>query len=261
VPEHGFTDVDGQPRPRDWVRCLDALAREPFYREYKAKLVALLDPRASGHYLDLGCGVGDDARRLRADVGARVVGLDASHTLLREALGRGLESSLQADAHMLPLRSAAFDGVFADRVFQHLADPDRALAEVVRVLRPGGRVVLADPDYSTQPMNFPDRELARDVFQFRAYHGLRNGTLAGRMADRLRQVGLRRVEAQKLRLDVRDPSAVDHVMGLRSWARTAAAAGEMTRDRAERWEQLYDENYIGNSRDHYRVWGVWNCFS
>jgi len=62
-----------------------------------------------------------------------------------------------ADAHSLPFPSESFDGAWADRTFQHLADPLAALRELVRVVRPGGRIVIADPDYGTQVVNIPIR--------------------------------------------------------------------------------------------------------
>jgi SAM-dependent methyltransferase len=146
-----------------------------------------------------------------------------------------------ADAEALPFPSGIVDGCWSDRTFQHLADPHRALVELLRVMKPGATIVVVDPDYGTQAMEFPDQGLARMVFSFRARHMLRNGTLAHQMKNRFVEAGLDDVSVEEKKLVVRDPASVDNVMGLRSWARTALAQGRMSDAEVERWETLYDE--------------------
>jgi SAM-dependent methyltransferase len=187
--------------------------------------------------VDIGAGVGTDA----LTIGGSVIGVDCSLTMCRESHARGLTMPVVADAEALPLSSGVVDGCWSDRTFQHLAHPERALHEMVRVLKPGGTIVVVDPDYGTQRMELPDQHLARKVLDFRAHHALRNGTLAHQMADRFGQAGLEHVSVEAKTLVVRDPRAVDNAMGLRSWARAASTQGMMTDDEASRWEALYDE--------------------
>lgn len=235
--EHGFTRVDEDERPAAWIECLDTLHAEPFYREYKARVRALLAPRATGLYLEVGAGAGADALAL----GARVVAVDRSATMCREARARGARLGVRADAEVLPLPSGLVDGCWSDRTFQHLAHPGRALAELVRVAKPGATILVVDPDYGTQAMDFPDPALARKVFDFRARHALRNGTLAHEMGDRFRAADLADVRVEEKRLTVRDPASVGNVLGLRSWARGASARGLMDEGEVRRWETSYDE--------------------
>jgi ubiquinone/menaquinone biosynthesis C-methylase UbiE len=235
--EHGFTRVDEEAKPGAWVECLDRLNREPFYRAYKDRVRTILAPRATGRYLEIGVGVATDALA----VGATVIGVDRSLTMCRESRARGLRLALVADAEALPLRSGLVDGCWADRTFQHLAHPKRALAEMIRALKPGGTIVVVDPDYGTQVMEFPDQTLARKVLDFRARHALRNGTLAHRMAGRFVEAGLEHVSIETRTLIVRDPLSLDEVLGLRSWARAASTQGIMNDNEVKRWEILYDE--------------------
>jgi SAM-dependent methyltransferase len=88
--------------------------------------------------LDLGCGTG----RLMVDLeAARVVGIDLSLGMLREARAKGLAVAC-ADAHVLPFANEAFDLVLAaNAVFRYLR-LDEALAEAARVLAPRGRLAL-----------------------------------------------------------------------------------------------------------------------
>jgi hypothetical protein len=111
---------------------------------------------------------------------------------------------------------------------------------MVRVTAPGGRVVLADPDYDTQVLDIDDQELARAVLRFRADHLLRHGTLAHRHAGMLTGFGLTDVVVEARPLVVRDPNAVDHVMGLRTWAATAARRGLLAPARAAAFEAEVD---------------------
>jgi SAM-dependent methyltransferase len=69
----------------------------------------------------------------------------------------------RADATQLPFEDASFDGCRASRVFGHLREPERALAEMVRVARPGARIVVADGDLDLLAIDIPDRALARKV--------------------------------------------------------------------------------------------------
>jgi SAM-dependent methyltransferase len=239
--QHAFTNVDATERPADWVACLDKLHAEPFYREYKDRVRAILSPRVGNLYLELGAGVGTDAIKL----GAKVIAVDRSLTMCRETQARGRISCVAADAHALPFRSDLADGCWSDRTFQHLADPERALRELTRVTKAGSTIVVVDPDYGTQAMPFPDQPLADRVTAFRAHHLLRNGTLAHRMSELFVQVGLRDVSVEEKRLIVRDPRSMDNVLGLRTWARTAAERGIMEGDEAERWESLYDQVVAG----------------
>lgn len=108
--------------------------------------------RAGQVVVDLGCGDGTFARFLAAEVGSagKVVAVDADEDMVdaaREAdVGRGGVAIdwMAASAYETGLDDASVDLVFARHLFQHLTDPARALAEIDRILKPGGRVVLLD---------------------------------------------------------------------------------------------------------------------
>jgi SAM-dependent methyltransferase len=92
--------------------------------------------------LDLGCGEGQ-LSRLAAAAGAAVVGTDLSWAQVHEARRRGGGPSFaRAAAGGLPFAAGAFDHVVACLVFEHIGDADAAIAEVARVLAPGGRFTL-----------------------------------------------------------------------------------------------------------------------
>src|SRR5262245_9576346 len=88
--------------------------------------------------LDAGCGTGELCRRL-ADRGARVSGIDRCEGLIGRARVLAPEAGLaQADAHALPFESGRFDLATSVLVLHYLQAPGQALAELARVVRPGG---------------------------------------------------------------------------------------------------------------------------
>ena len=114
---------------------------DPEYTEQILPLIAEHLP-ATGRMLDVGCGEGQVAR-VAAEQGLEVVGVDPSHTQVLLARERASGPSyLQGSATGLGVGDESVDVVVACLVFEHIADVDAALAEVVRVLRPGGRFLF-----------------------------------------------------------------------------------------------------------------------
>ena len=106
--------------------------------------------------LDAGCGVGDVARTMAGKYKLRVTGIDILDFNLAEARARSAQAGLterttflDGDYHNLQFPDETFDGVYTMETFVHAADPERALAEFLRVLRPGGRLVMFE--YSRTP--------------------------------------------------------------------------------------------------------------
>jgi SAM-dependent methyltransferase len=110
--------------------------------EYEEQILPLAEECLSGadHVLDIGCGEGQ-ITRLAARLGARrAVGIDPTTAQLDEAVARGGGPVYaRADAAALPFADARFDAAVACLVFEHIRAVDDAIAEVARVLRPGGR--------------------------------------------------------------------------------------------------------------------------
>jgi SAM-dependent methyltransferase len=101
--------------------------------------VAELDPR---RVLEVGCGEGELAARLVEELGVELVAIDQSTRMVELARARGVEAQV-GDVQELEFEDASFDAVVAAWVLFHVPSLVRALAEIARVLRPGGRLVAA----------------------------------------------------------------------------------------------------------------------
>ncbi|WP_242889579.1 class I SAM-dependent methyltransferase [Actinomadura litoris] len=106
--------------------------------------------RPGATVLDAGCGTGRALPALRAAAGptGRVFAVDLTPEMLAVArtTGRAHHATLLvADARRLPFAAARFDAVFAAGLVQHLPDPATGLAELARVTRPGGRLIIFHP--------------------------------------------------------------------------------------------------------------------
>ena len=102
---------------------------------------------------------------------------------------------LQDDVLHLHFEDAYFDACFSINTFQHLPDPDRALSQLVRVTKPGGRIAVADPDHELVAIDTPYGEVNRKFLQFRS-DSLKQGGLAHRLYGLFRQRGLADVRVE-----------------------------------------------------------------
>jgi ubiquinone/menaquinone biosynthesis C-methylase UbiE len=149
-----WQDLDGADEPERLLSFLDAVAELPALAAAKQRSFTLLRARAGARLLDAGCGTGVDVLKLLELVlpGGEVVGVDASEraiaTARRNADGRPGVRFEHADIAALPFSDACFDGARADRTVHHIALPELAVAELARVTRPGGAIVISEATFT-----------------------------------------------------------------------------------------------------------------
>jgi SAM-dependent methyltransferase len=196
----------------DRVHALDAV------QGYKDRTFALMAGSGT-RVCDVGCGTGDDVATLRHWLRAscEIVGVDANPALIGEAQHRhrhlaGVEFRV-ADAHALPFPDGSFDAVRSDRVLQHVEDPAAVVAELVRVTRSGGTVVLADTDWDTLVVDVGDRAL--ELAATRALAGRSRHPGVGRTLPRLlREAGAPVLTIEPRLVATSDRRLADALLGL-----------------------------------------------
>ncbi|MEU4427776.1 methyltransferase domain-containing protein [Actinoplanes sp. NPDC024001] len=151
-----FADIDGLPVQMSEI-VLDALtemSRHPEIRRVRRVAFDELRPAPGQRLMDAGSGAGEVARLLAAETGPRgeVIALDHSASITAAAIRRHDGSNVRyvtGDVAAIDLPADSVDGVWCERVLQHVDDADRAIAELARVTRPGGRICLVDTDWAS----------------------------------------------------------------------------------------------------------------
>jgi len=112
-----------------------------------AELTELLRLPTAGTMLDAGGGTGRVSAALRGLVGTMVVS-DLSHNMLRQASAKGGLDTVRAHAERLPFPDRSFDRLLVVDALHHFCHQRDALGDLLRVLKPGGRLVIEEPDYT-----------------------------------------------------------------------------------------------------------------
>ena len=236
----GFADVDGGEELSVYTGCLSLLDSLPYYREVKRRSYELLGLAPGLAVLEVGCGIGDDALRMAELVapGGRVVGIDASARMIGEAAARppdGLPVEfLRGDARCLPFGDALFDRCRVDRTLQHIQRPEEAVAEMVRVLAPGGLLLAYDNDWETFTVSGPDRVTSGAIEQLWT-NSFVNPSI-GRDLERLfAAAGVVDIRGFPSVSVITDFDVADRAYNLRQTAHRAAVQGLVTAERGAAW--------------------------
>jgi arsenite methyltransferase len=155
---------------------------------------AALQPQEGARILDVGCGPGFYVVELLDRVGPEgfVVGVDKSADMLaiarQRARGHANVDFREGEATAVPVDDGEFDAAVSVQVLEYVADVDRALVELHRALRPAGRAVLWDVDWTTLSWHSEDPERMRRVLRAWDRH-LAHPALPRTLAARLRRAG------------------------------------------------------------------------
>jgi ubiquinone/menaquinone biosynthesis C-methylase UbiE len=235
---HLFTQVDRTEDPDFFVRFMDEAQRPEGIQASKRLMLERAALTSGDAVLDVGCGPGDDLFEMMEHVGpaGRLVGVDASEVMIAEARRRAEERGLPitfeaGDATAVPFADGAFDVCRAARVLEHLDDPGGALAEIVRVTRPGGRIVVFDFDWDTLIIDHPDRHTTRDIVLSYA-DSIRNGWIGRQLPRLFREQGVGSLSVDPVQVFVHYALAElflgSHLVALQE-------DGALTPDQAEGW--------------------------
>jgi SAM-dependent methyltransferase len=212
----GFRNVDHEADLAKFKACLGFMQGLPSFIAYKNRALELMRLAPGQVVADLGCGLGNDVKKIAnyAYDNAKTIGVDGSRALLAEArqtcAGLANVALVQADLHDLPLATGTLDAVRVDRTLQHVADPKKVIAEMHRVLKPGGWLVCAEPDWGTFAIDCADPATAALVGE-RWKKSFRNPHVGRELAGMLGRAGLGDVAVEEFPLLVEGLEAVNVV--------------------------------------------------
>lgn len=142
---------------------LETRGADPKQQAMRRAFLSGIEFPTQADVLEVGCGTGVLTRVLAGWPNVeRVVGIDPAASLIREA--RRLASTLanvsfqEADGRSLPFGDDMFDVVIFDSTLSHVQEPERAIAEAYRVLRPGASLAVFDGDYATTTVALGDHD-------------------------------------------------------------------------------------------------------
>ena len=227
----GFGDVDRHPDTAGLIAAMKAADAYPAVSSLRAWLANELRLRTGNSVIDVGCGPGASTFALCDLVGpdGAVVGIDSSAAMIdaaQDATPSDLDIKFATgDATALEAPDGSFDAYRSERTYQWLSDPTLALAEALRVVRPGGRIGVIDTDWGTLALDHPDRTLSERLAG--RVRGYQPGPLIGRQLLRLfRTAGIEHLEVRVETIVATewDPASSPGVAGVVPFATAARQA-------------------------------------
>lgn len=175
---NAFTDLNASHEQKKWLDLMDFVSAMPDVIEWRKTSAVGLGLKAGMSVLDVGCGLGNATRILAEHLSSgKIIGLDASDAMIQAASQRSTNPIIKfqvGDAMNLEFPDNSFDAVYAERILHHLKNPEKALQEFYRVLKPGGRLCLLDPYFSSCSISPLSSDLTADFakkFCKTALHG------------------------------------------------------------------------------------------
>jgi arsenite methyltransferase len=220
---------------------LETLYRSRDVRRRRQLVRAALGAQPGWRILDVGCGPGFYADELREEVGPRgsIVGLDRSPQMLAAATGRceghGNIIFREGEATCLPVDDWSFDAALAVQVLEYVANVGEALSELHRVLKPDGKLVAWDIDWST--VSWHSKDPARMERVLRAWDAhLAHPALPRTLAARLRSAGFENIAVEGHTFATIQPTADTYIGAvLPLMQQFVASRPEIREEQAHAW--------------------------
>jgi SAM-dependent methyltransferase len=246
---NAFSDVDRSDRTAELLAMMEEMDANPAIQRLGAWAFERLAISPGESVLDAGCGLGFDTVRLARLTGptGRVLGIDFSEAMLSSARERqpadvtNIELRF-GDVTALDLPDASVDVIHCERMLQHLEDPRIAVAELARVLKPGGRIALLDTDWETATSSAGSDEIVARMTPFTA--GIARSRRVGRIVPvLLHDTGLEVIGVEPAA--VAPGPTIINGFAFDQMPTFASLAGTATEDEAREWVAEIRRQFAG----------------
>lgn len=244
-----FSDVD-RTDADDFIDRLDRMRALREFAKYKQQTYEELRLEPGHKVADIGCGAGDDAYALAGMVPqGKVTGVDLSESMVAEARKRfGDTPNLEFIAsgiENLPFADNSLDAIRADRLLIHVPDTRAALAELLRVLKPGGRLTLSEPDMAAAWVASDWPDVSYTICEAVARSCV-NPFFPRQMSVTLRELGLDDIEAVSFGIIGHDYDVANRSVSFDALAQAAKARGELSDEQIDAWRADLDTRKAEN---------------
>jgi ubiquinone/menaquinone biosynthesis C-methylase UbiE len=232
-----FTQPDHSGDPNYFIKFLEMVDRLPGADDVRARSYQQMRIESGTAVLDAGCGIGTAVRELANLVGPKgsASGIDISDTMITEAraraAGRANVDFCTGNICDLPYPDQSFNAVRTERVMLYLPNREKAVSEMIRVTKLGGRVVISDTDIDCTAITGKDRLQTRKITSLIADTFV-NPNSARELYGLLQHCGLKDVTVEVMALQSTHEFCVHATQGA---VRAAVADGKLTQAEADEW--------------------------
>lgn len=230
------------------VNYLSVLSANEFTQHYTRCTRDSLSLREDDYILDIGCGRGADLAEIADRVGDKgvVVGIDSSEKMISEAglmnQDKPNVSLTCADGEKLPFSDGFFSAARSIRTLQHVPNPEKVIREMYRVVRPGGKVVVLDPDWEKlviETKNFPlNMKSTTEAILKVARKTIKNPSIGGKTKQICIDNGFLPLSVIPFIREVNDFSKACSFYSLTRCAKHLVDTGELSLEEQEEWLSL-----------------------
>ena len=206
-----------------------------------------LSLKSGEHVLDIGCGVGFLSYEMAVKTGdsGKVIGIDKSPEMIRHAINRckglGNTEFMEGEAGSLPFPENNFDAVCCTQVLLYVKDVLQVLAEIRRVLKPAGRIVIVETDWRGVVLNSAFNSLTRKIFS--AWDAaVPSPNLPVYLGPLLKKYGFSSIQVEPVPILNTEYSSNQFSHGMMKWiTKNALKKGVITDTECRKWQDDLEE--------------------
>lgn len=234
----GFQNVDNSGEADFFIEYLKFVDSVPEFRAIKERSYNAIGLKEGDNVLDAGCGLGLDTYRMGIRVGetGSVIGVDSSESMITVAQKnkpyhlKNVRFSI-GDMRNPNFPDNFFDAIHVERLLQILPSPTLIIEQLVRILKPGGTILIIDPDWGTMALDPGNREVIRSLVSYCA-DSFADGWTGRKLFRYCKEFGLDvRVEAEPV--IIHDFSIINRAMNFDHFISGAIETGTISQKEAD----------------------------